>query len=66
MEKVEISGSREIHVQIKDWKGRKTLDVRTYIKADTYQGYTHKGINIPVEKAKELAEAILRTVENQG
>jgi len=62
MEKVIISDNREIHIQISQFKHRKTLDIRTYVKTPSYTGYTPKGINIPIEKGKELAESILKVI----
>jgi len=39
------------------------LDVRTYIETPNYTGFTRKGINIPIEYAKELSQAILEEIE---
>jgi hypothetical protein len=65
MEKIVISPSREIHVQISTFRGRGNLDVRTYVITPNYKGYTPKGVNIPLEKARELAQAIIKVLEGE-
>jgi hypothetical protein len=62
MEKVVITPYREIHIQISKLRTKTTLDIRTYIKTQVYEGYTQKGINIPLEKGRELAESILKVL----
>lgn len=63
MQEVVISEQRKIMVQKREWKGRTSFDIRVYITTDKYTGYTPKGINIPVEKAKELTDAIMKEME---
>lgn len=59
MKKIEVGPTREIHVQLKEWKGHKFLDIRTYMKSERYSGYTKKGVTAPPEFGKEIAQAIL-------
>jgi len=59
MKEVQISNSRKIVIQKTKWRGNLTLDIRTYIETPSYTGFTRKGINIPISKAKELVNAIL-------
>lgn len=63
MQEVVISEQRKIVVQKREWKGRKSLDIRAYVTTDKYTGYTPKGVNTPVEKAKELTDAIMKEME---
>ena len=60
MEELVITPQRKLVVQKKIWKDQETLDIRTYITTEAYTGYTKKGINIPLGKAKDLAKAIER------
>jgi len=60
---VPITKSREIHVQANEYKGRVELDIRTYVKSESYKGYTQKGVRIPTEKGAELIEAISKVLE---
>lgn len=60
---VPISKSREIHVQANEYKGRVELDIRTYVKSESYTGYTQKGVRIPTEKGADLIEAISKVLE---
>lgn len=62
-QEVIVSESRKIVVDRKRLRGEKTLDVRTWIETENYTGFTKKGINIPLEKGKELAEAILKVLK---
>jgi len=55
---VPVTLSREIHIQISEYKGKPVLDIRTYVKSATYTGYTQKGINVPKDKGKEILEAL--------
>lgn len=66
MKEVKITQARKIVVQKKNWNGEETLDIRTYIDCTQYQGFTKKGINIPVSKAKELLAAIKSVLEEEG
>lgn len=63
MQEVVISEQRKIVVQKRQWKGRISLDIRGYVTTDKYTGYTRKGVNIPVEKAKEIIDAIMKEIE---
>jgi len=63
MQVVAVSPSREIHVQRKLWRGREFLDIRTYIKTENYEGYTKKGVMIPIEMADDLVGAIVEEIE---
>ena len=60
---VPISRERKIVVSKRYYRGRETLDVRTWLETENYTGYTQKGINIPLEKGKELAQAILEELK---
>ena len=66
MKVVKISKSKEIHVQVTEVAGKRTLDVRTYVITKNYTGYTKKGVNIPIEKGGELALAIKEVTEGEG
>jgi len=60
-----VSKSREIHVQINEWKGRRELDIRTFVKSPTYTGYSPKGLRIPLEKGLDLCNAINRVLSQE-
>lgn len=59
---IKLSEYRSIHVRRTNYEGRDGVDVRTYVTSDDYSGYTQKGIRIPVENARAVAEAILKVV----
>jgi len=65
MEEVVISESRKIVVQRSNFRGVDTLDIRTWLKTPTYEGFTRKGVNIPIEKGEELAQKILKVVKEK-
>jgi hypothetical protein len=62
VKEVFITERRKIVVQKSFFKGAATLDVRTYINTEKYTGPTRKGVNIPLAKARELAQAILAEI----
>ena len=63
MESITITNQRDIKVQSTKYKGRDVLDVRTYIKTSAFEGFTKKGITIPIEFAPLLAEAIQKVYQ---
>jgi len=63
METITITNQRDIKVQQTKYKGRQVLDVRTYIKTPTFEGFTKKGITIPIEFAPLLIEAIQKVYQ---
>ena len=65
MEEVQISESRKIVIQRSNFRGTDTLDIRTWLKTPTYEGFTRKGVNIPIEKGEELAQKILKIVKEK-
>ena len=52
----------ELHIAIKEFKGRVYIDVRTFIEYSTtgQMGPTKKGITIGPRKLRELIEALER------
>jgi hypothetical protein len=62
-QEVNISESRKIVIKKRRFREQDTLDVRTWLETENYSGFTKKGINIPLEKGKELAEAILKELK---
>ncbi len=66
MKKIVVTPSREIHVQKKIWNGQEILDIRTYLKTEKYTGYTKKGVTVPPNLARELAQAIIEETEREG
>jgi len=65
MEEVVITESRKIVVQRSSFRGADTLDIRTWLKTPTYEGFTRKGVNIPIEKGEELAQKILKVLKEK-
>jgi len=65
MREIRVSDSRKIVVQKTRFRNREVLDVRTYIETPKYTGFTRKGINIPIEYAKDLSQAILEEIAKQ-
>ena len=59
MKVIPVTERREIHVQRKKWRGQDIVDVRTYVKTENYEGYTKKGIAIPMEVIEQVIEAII-------
>lgn len=66
LEKVKVSEGREVHVQVNEYKGRRELDIRTFIISSSYTGYSPKGIRLPIQLGKKIAEAILKVVRAEG
>ena len=65
MEEVVISENRKIVVQRSTFTGVDTLDMRTWLKTPTFEGFMRKGVNIPIEKGEELAQKILKVVKEK-
>ena len=63
MEEIQVTESRKIVIQKSKYTGADTLDIRTWLKTPNYEGFTRKGVNIPIEKAEELAQKILKVVK---
>jgi len=59
MKVIPVTERREIHVQRKRWRGQDMVDIRTYIKTENYEGYTRKGIMIPIEVVEDVIAAII-------
>jgi hypothetical protein len=66
VEEVVLSNGRKIVIQISEYKGRETLDIRTYVTTEKYTGFTQKGINIPLERGRELADKIAKVLSERG
>ena len=66
---IEKNRSEELRVALKEYKGRRYLDIRTFIEpyADEGQGRvpTKKGITVSLPKLPELIEA-LQAAEEQA
>ena len=65
VEEIQITENRKIVVQRSNFRGLDTLDVRTWLKTPTYEGFTRKGVNIPIEKGEELAQKILKVIKEE-
>lgn len=65
MEEMLISESKKIVIQRSNFRGADTLDIRTWLKTPTYEGFTRKGVNIPIEKGEELAQKILKVIKEK-
>ena len=55
---IEISKSSSIVISTSIWQNKHRLDIRTYIKTDSYTGPLKKGINVPIEKISEIISAL--------
>jgi hypothetical protein len=70
VEKIKITNNREIHIQVNEYKGRRELDIRTYILTPrtngTPIGYTQKGIRVPPQFGPNIAKAIMKVISNEG
>lgn len=65
MEEIQITESRKVVIQRSQFTGVDTLDIRTWLKTPTFEGFTRKGVNIPIEKGEELAQKILKVVKEK-
>jgi len=65
LRQVKVSDSRKIVIQKTKFKGKEVMDIRTFIETPSYSGYTRKGINIPIEVAPKIAEAILEELTDE-
>lgn len=65
VEEIQITESRKVVIQRSQFTGVDTLDIRTWLKTPTFEGFTRKGVNIPIEKGEELAQKILKVVQEK-
>jgi Transcriptional Coactivator p15 (PC4) len=56
LEPIRDRGGRSLHVRVLDVRGTPRLDVREFIDADSFQGYTRKGICVTREEFEALLE----------
>jgi len=66
VEEVILSDQSKIVIQVSEYGGRTALDIRTHVTTDKYSGYTKKGVNVPIEKGKELVEKITKVLQGAG
>lgn len=65
MQRVKLNDKVEIHIQkVQFESGEVRLDLRAFVSTKKYTGYSPKGINIPLSKVPELADAILREYDS--
>jgi len=57
---LELSESESIFIQYKNDKWGEGIDFRTYLKLPTYEGYSKKGLRLPINAARSLISALLR------
>jgi len=65
VEEIQITESRKVVIQRSQFTGVDTLDIRTWLKTPTFEGFTRKGVNIPIEKGEELAQKILKVIQEK-
>ena len=63
MEELVISDRKKIVVRHAKFGEMDTLDIRTWIETPNYKGPTRKGVNIPITKAEELTQKILKVIK---
>ena len=51
---VDISKSKEVHLRVIEINGKARIDIRTYNSHTKYQGYTQKGISLPMGEIDDL------------
>ena len=47
--RLKINSNRSVVVKLSSYKGEQGLDIRTFVHTDKYEGYSKKGIRIPLE-----------------
>jgi hypothetical protein len=63
MREIQVSKAVTLRVERKTWKGRDVVSLGKWINSKNYVGYGKGGLLIPVEKAKEVASAILEAIQ---
>jgi hypothetical protein len=61
-----VTDKTKVVARISEYEGLNRIDIRKHIESAKYTGFTKEGVNLTVEKAKELYEALgklLATVE---
>ena len=55
-----------IRVQVKDFKGKKYLDLRNFYEKDGEKKPTKRGISIPLDIAQDVIAVALKELGRQG
>lgn len=55
-----LDPENKIRVGIKEWKGKKSFDVRIHVDSEGYTGFTKQGVQLPLERLYEFVVAVTR------
>jgi uncharacterized protein YpmB len=64
-----VTEKTKVVARISEYEGINRIDIRKHIVSAKFTGFTKEGVNLTVEKARELYEALgklLATVEAEG
>jgi len=53
-----VGDTADIVVRKTDFQGKKYVDIRKYLHGSKYQGWSTKGISLPMEKFNEILEIL--------
>jgi len=66
MELIEKSALERIQIEMKEYKKKKYLDIRTYYRSDEGEWKpTKKGVTIPPEALEDLIEAVNKIIKKE-